>query len=440
MNAPGPSAKPEPPVKVLLVEDNPGDARLTIEALKDVGAHRFAVTHVERLADAQTRLRDEPFDVVLLDLSLPDAKGLSTVRRVEGADPSIPIVVLSGFDNETLALEAVQAGAQDYLVKGESSGETIARAIRYAIERKRGEKLLFEAKENAESASKAKSEFLATMSHELRTPLNAILGFSEVIQNEIFGPIGNPRYQEYLDDIINSGRHLLDLINEILDLAKIEAGKADIYEEELSIRDLIDACLRLVKERAMTSRVTITTRLDDGLRTLCADESMLKKIVLNLLSNAVKFTPPGGEVVVEAKPDEDGALLLIIADNGIGIAEKDQGRVFEYFVQVDGALNRKYVGTGLGLPLAKSLTELHGGTILLESALGAGTTVTVRFPAERVAWQGESDQADSAAAGEPRTLIAREDRRTCRAPDRCAASRRTVGRTLYDAARARASR
>ncbi|MGE5148241.1 MAG: hybrid sensor histidine kinase/response regulator [Candidatus Eiseniibacteriota bacterium] len=399
MIAPGPSAKPEQPAKVLLVEDNPGDARLTIEALKEAGAHRFALVHVERLADAQARLRDEPFDVVLLDLSLPDASGLSTVRRVEGADPSIPIVVLSGLDNETMALEAVQAGAQDYLVKGESSGETIARAIRYAIERKRGEKLLFEAKEKAESANKAKSEFLATMSHELRTPLNAILGFSEVIQNELFGPIGNERYQEYLDDIITSGRHLLDLINEILDLAKIEAGKADIYEENLSMRDLIDACLRLVKERAMTSRVVITTRLDDGMPTLRADESMLKKILLNLLSNAVKFTPPGGEVVVEARPDEEGALLVVIADNGIGIAEKDQARVFEYFVQVDGALNRKYVGTGLGLPLAKSLTELHGGTIRLESALGAGTTVTVRFPAVRVDWQAGRGAAGSAAAG-----------------------------------------
>jgi signal transduction histidine kinase len=399
MNAPGPSAKPEAPVKVLLVEDNPGDARLTVEALKEAGAHRFAVSHVERLADAQQRLRDEPFDLVLLDLSLPDASGLATVRRVEGADPSIPIVVLSGQDNETLALEAVQAGAQDYLVKGESNGETIARAIRYAIERKRGEKLLFEAKEKAESASKAKSEFLATMSHELRTPLNAILGFSEVIQNEIFGPIGNERYQEYLDDIINSGRHLLDLINEILDLAKIEAGKADIYEENLSILALIDSCLRLVKERAKTSRVTISTNLDDGAPTLRADESMLKKIVLNLLSNAVKFTPPGGEVFVEVKPDDDGALLLVIGDNGIGIAEKDQGRVFEYFVQVDGALNRKYVGTGLGLPLAKSLTELHGGTIKLESALGEGTTVTVRFPVERMTWRKEPGQAGSAAAG-----------------------------------------
>ncbi|HVO14991.1 MAG TPA: hybrid sensor histidine kinase/response regulator [Alphaproteobacteria bacterium] len=397
MNAPGPSAKPESPVRVLLVEDNPGDARLTMEALKEAGAHRFAVTHVERLADAQTRLREQPFDLVLLDLSLPDAKGLSTVRRVEAADPSIPIVVLSGFDNETMALEAVQAGAQDYLVKGESSGETIGRAIRYAIERKRGEKLLFEAKEKAESASKAKSEFLATMSHELRTPLNAILGFSEVIQNEIFGPIGNQRYQEYLDDIINSGRHLLDLINEILDLAKIEAGKADIYEEELSIRDLIDACLRLVKERAATSRVAIVTRLDNTPRALRADESMLKKIVLNLLSNAVKFTPPGGEVVVETKADPDGGLLLIVADNGIGIAEKDQERVFEYFVQVDGALNRKYVGTGLGLPLAKSLTELHGGSILLESALGVGTSVTVRFPPERVDWR--NDNAAQSAAG-----------------------------------------
>jgi signal transduction histidine kinase len=397
MNASGPSAKPESPVRVLLVEDNPGDARLTMEALKEAGAHRFAVTHVERLADAQTRLREAAFDLVLLDLSLPDAKGLSTVRRVEAADPSIPIVVLSGFDNETMALEAVQAGAQDYLVKGESSGETIGRAIRYAIERKRGEKLLFEAKEKAESASKAKSEFLATMSHELRTPLNAILGFSEVIQNEIFGPIGNQRYQEYLDDIINSGRHLLDLINEILDLAKIEAGKADIYEENLSIRDLVDSCLRLVKERAATSRVAIVTRLDDAPRALRADESMLKKIVLNLLSNAVKFTPPGGEVVVEAKTDQEGALLLTVADNGIGIAEKDQERVFEYFVQVDGALNRKYVGTGLGLPLAKSLTELHGGSILLESALGVGTSVTVRFPPERVDWR--DDKAAQSAAG-----------------------------------------
>jgi signal transduction histidine kinase len=235
------------------------------------------------------------------------------------------------------------------------------------------------------------------MSHELRTPLNAILGFSEVIQNELFGPIGNQRYQEYLDDIITSGRHLLDLINEILDLAKIEAGKADIYEENLPIRELIDACLRLVKERAMTSRVVITTRLGDGLPTLRADESMLKKILLNLLSNAVKFTPPGGEVVIEARPDDDGALLLVIADNGIGIAEKDQARVFEYFVQVDGALNRKYVGTGLGLPLAKSLTELHGGTIRLESSLGAGTSVTVRFPAMRVDWRAEGDAAGSAA-------------------------------------------
>jgi signal transduction histidine kinase len=397
MNAPGQSAKPESPVKVLLVEDNPGDARLTMEALKEAGAHRFAVTHVERLTDAQTRLREAPFDLVLLDLSLPDAKGLSTVRRIEAADPSIPIVVLSGFDNETMALEAVQAGAQDYLVKGESSGETIARAIRYAIERKRGEKLLFEAKEKAESASKAKSEFLATMSHELRTPLNAILGFSEVIQNEIFGPIGNQRYQEYLDDIINSGRHLLDLINEILDLAKIEAGKADIYEESLSIRDLVESCLRLVKERATSSRVAIVTRLDDTPHALRADESMLKKIVLNLLSNAIKFTPPGGEVAIEARVDQDGGLLLTVADNGIGIAEKDQERVFEYFVQVDGALNRKYVGTGLGLPLAKSLAELHGGAIRLESALGIGTSVTVRFPPERVVWQDR--QAAQTAAG-----------------------------------------
>ena len=243
---------------------------------------------------------------------------------------------------------------------------------------------LSEAKTQAEFANRSKSEFLANMSHELRTPLNAINGFSEIMCDQIFGTLGNPRYIEYAHDIHNSGIHLLNLINDILDLSKIEAGAFELKEEEVEVAQVVAACRRIIEVRAKEAGLTMATRLSGNLPKLWLDERIVKQIVLNLLSNAVKFTPAGGKVTVRAEIEEDGCFVLSVSDTGIGIDADDVPKVFTPFSQVDGSLTREHEGTGLGLPLVKSLVEAHGGTVELESELGNGTIITIRFPAERV--------------------------------------------------------
>jgi len=239
---------------------------------------------------------------------------------------------------------------------------------------------LLVAKTEAERANQAKSEFLANMSHELRTPLNAIIGFSDVMSRQLLGPIGSDKYRSYADDIGNSGKHLLQIINDVLDMAKIEAGRGELALASCDIGEIVHSCLRMVRDRAQAAQVTLVDESTGDLPPVTADERALKQVLLNLLSNAVKFTSPGGRVTVAAAATESG-LVVTVADTGIGIAESDLGRVLEPFAQADSGLARNFEGTGLGLPIAKALMALHGGSLELASTVGVGTTVTLRLPA-----------------------------------------------------------
>lgn len=250
--------------------------------------------------------------------------------------------------------------------------------------RKQTQEALLAAKEDAELANRAKSEFLASMSHELRTPLNAIIGFSQMMVKEALGPVGSPLYLEYADDIHSSGEHLLALINDVLDISKIEAGKADLHEETVDLVSVIRSCDTMIQERAKASEISLFMEIADGnIPLVRADPRRLKQVLINLLSNAIKFTEPGGAVTLKMWHNSDSGCVLQIVDTGIGIAADDIPKALARFQQVDGDLGRKFEGTGLGLPLAKSLIELHGGSLDLQSQLGKGTTVTVRLPAER---------------------------------------------------------
>ena len=236
----------------------------------------------------------------------------------------------------------------------------------------------------ADSANRMKSEFLATMSHELRTPLNAIIGFSEILQQQSFGPLGSDQYCEYADDICDSGKHLLQLINDILDLSKVESGMDTLDETDITLYELVNTIRMMVQQRAIKGGVTLTAEVPEALPFLRADERKIKQILLNLSTNAVKFTEPGGQVIIKSWAEPDGSLVLEVTDSGIGIAPEDISKAMAQFGQVDGAMNRAHEGTGLGLPLCKALVEQHGGTLDLQSSVGVGTTVTVRLPAARV--------------------------------------------------------
>jgi PAS domain S-box-containing protein len=263
-------------------------------------------------------------------------------------------------------------------------GEKLCAVLRDVTAWKRTEEELINARQQAERASTAKSEFLAKISHEIRTPLNAIIGFSEVMIDERFGPVGNERYAQYLKDIHSSGGHLISLLNDLLDLSKIEAGKLELNFVSVNLNDLVQSCVAIMQEQANKERVIIRTSLPANLPQIVADARSVRQIALNLLSNSIKFTGAGGQVIVSTAINDDNEIVLRVRDTGVGMSEKELQTALEPFRQLATAARWGSSGTGLGLPITKALSEANHARFHITSRVDTGTLVEVAFPATRM--------------------------------------------------------
>ncbi len=363
---------------LLLVEDDPGDARLIRELLTESGADNYHLLYADTLADGLAWLNRGEIDVVLQDLTLPDGHGLDCVRRVRRHAGRVPLVVLTSLNDEKLALQAVQEGAQDYLVKGTINGHALGRCLRYAIERERLKSELKAARDEAVEAVRLKSEFLANVSHELRTPLTAILGFSALLRRNPHGTC-DVRQLRQLELIHENGTHLLAVINDLLDLSKIEAGRVSITVEEIdpaaAVTQAVETLLPLAEERDIDLEVVVHSNLP----TLFTDPLRLQQILLNLGGNAIKFTREGRVTFTVAEGPE--GLAYVVHDTGIGIPAAALPTIFDKFRQADGSSTREHEGTGLGLSVSRSLAHLLGGEIKVVSGVGEGSTFTLHLPA-----------------------------------------------------------
>ena len=396
---------------ILVVDDTPDNLVLMSRLLTEEYRVKVASSGEKALRIAAS---ESPPSLILLDIMMPGLDGYAVCERLK-RDPktaNIPVIFLTAKSDVEDEKRGLELGAVDYITKPISPPIVMARVrnhlalqamtdslrdqneyLEREVARRMSEQMAIReiAAQNLqlEAASRMKSEFLANMSHELRTPLNAIIGFSEVLRDGLAGGELEPRQKEYANEIVVSGSHLLALINDILDLSKVEAGKMTLTLEPLDVAMLIQASLQVVRETAMAQRQRLSVLVAEGLGEVWLDGRKCKQILYNLLSNAVKFTPDGGDVRVEArrvsrKASPDGQagpyLELMVQDSGIGISATDLARLFEPFTQIDSTLARRYQGTGLGLAMVKRLAELHGGAIALRSAPGEGSTFTVWLP------------------------------------------------------------
>ncbi len=395
---------------ILVIEDDPGDFGLLRVHIRQAGIVRvpdeYPVQWAKSLAEGIALVQRNKPDIILLDLSLPDSSGLATLHAMHAVETGVPIVVLTGNADHRLAIQALEAGAQDFLVKGQYDHDMLGRALRYALVRSKLEhslrhhqqhleKMVEErtaalsiAKEAAEAASRAKSTFLANMSHELRTPMNAIIGMTDVVLRRAT----DPKQIDQLSKVKKASDHLLNVINDILDISKIEAERLTLEQASFKLGMVLENLMSMVGPAAAGKNLQIQLDLPAEVAgmTLCGDPLRLGQIMLNLTGNAVKFTERGSitlRVRIVADSATDVQLRFEVEDTGIGISPEDQRRLFTAFEQADGSMTRKHGGTGLGLAISRRLARLMGGDVGVISQSGAGSTfwLTVRVLKETAA-------------------------------------------------------
>ncbi|HEY8872202.1 MAG TPA: ATP-binding protein [Stellaceae bacterium] len=388
---------------VLIVDDDLDFAESLADILQPRGYAAHCVDTPEQ-ALATLRAGSDAAPVALIDVRLGGTvSGVDLIPRLRAEQPELICVLMTAALDSQTAIAALRRGAYDYFDKSRDP-DTLVATLERCFDRvllQRDREAAYEAlslaKDEAEAASRAKSGFLATMSHELRTPLNAIIGFSEMMVREVLGTLGNEQYRTYVADIHSSGTHLLQIINDILDLSKAEAGKLELHEDVFDLRDSIHSVRQLFSARISEGGLSDSVELPADLPLLRADERKTKQILLNLVSNAVKFTLSGGHIEIAGRYDPEAGLTLTVSDTGIGIAPADLARVLTPFEQVDSSFSRSHQGTGLGLPLVKAIIELHGGSLVLQSEVGVGTRVSVTFPPDRAIFDPAAADSRSAA-------------------------------------------
>lgn len=370
-------------VRILLVEDNPGDARLLREALREAHSLDFALSHAETLGAGLRELEGRATDVVLLDLSLPDAHGIETVERMLAAAPSLPIIVLSGLADETVAVHAVQAGAQDYLVKGSVDGATLARAIRYAVQRKwlEAERALLlrneqEARAAAEAAVRARDEVLRIVAHDIGNSLSAVKVHAMVLERTLSADPAQDEARKRTQAIRHLTGQMDRLRQDLLDVAAIEAGRLSFEPDEVAVEEVVRDVSEAVSETAAEKGLALQIAIAPQLPPLWVDRERLHQVLSNLMGNAAKFTPAGGRISVSAVA-EDEMVRVSVADTGPGIPAEHLAQVFDRFWQ---ARSTRRAGAGLGLAIARGIVQAHGGEIEVRSEPGAGSVFSFTLP------------------------------------------------------------
>ncbi len=362
---------------VLLIEDNPGDADLVRLRLVEINSD-LKVSCANRLSDGLASISRSTPSVVLLDLNLPDSHGAETFRRVLSKAPGVPVVVLSGYDDEDLALKAVHQGVQDYLVKGAFDSKQLGRAIRYAVER---QALMTSLDASRQQQLQFKDQFLSHVSHELRTPLTCIHQFVTLILDGLAGKI-EPQQREHLGTVLKSVNQLRNMIGDLLEATRAESRKLHIEQRCIAIEKVVYQTASMLRATAKEKGVGLEMAVDSRIPLVHADPDRIQQVLMNLIDNAIKFTPPEGSIIVKASlvETDPGWVYVSVTDTGRGISPEARALIFERLYQDPNATDNSRKGLGLGLYIAREIVRLHGGRIWVESQMGHGCTFSLTLP------------------------------------------------------------